>query len=125
MLEYGAYVPGRRFINIACCEEKGLTMISPEFNFDEFIKAVEDEDRVNIVRIAESEYREAEMRVVARGYGKGYVNSVRGFLFFMHEGMKPAGVDEADWQMFRRVCEKLVAKKTFPPGVLKMFDSKE
>ena len=100
-------------------------MISSEFNFAEFINSIEDKDRIDILRLAESEGKEAEKISQIKGYGQDYVEGVREFLHFMRYGQKPFGIEDKHFQMFRSVCEKLVAKKQLLPDVLKLFDSNE
>ena len=100
-------------------------MISLTFNFIEFIDTVKDTDRLDIQRLAESEATEAEKIAQIKGYGQNYAEVVRGFLYFMRYGQKPGGIEDEHFQMFRDVCEKLVAKKQLLPEVLKMFDSNE
>jgi len=100
-------------------------MISSEFNFAEFINSIEDKDRTDILRLAESEGKEAEKISQIKGYGQDYVEGVREFLHFMRYGQKPFGIEDKHFEMFRSVCEKLVAKKQLLPEVLKLFDSNE
>ena len=100
-------------------------MISPEFDFLEFISAVKNKDRLDIHRLADSEATEAEKISEIKGYGQNYVEAVRGFVYFMRHCQKPDGIKDEYFQMFRSVCEKLVAKKQLLPDVLKMFDSFE
>ena len=100
-------------------------MISLEFNFTEFINAVKDKDKPDILRLTESEATEAEKISQIKGYGQNYVEAVREFLYFIRYGQKPDGLEEEYFQKFRTVCENLVAKKQLLPEVLKLFDSNE
>ena len=100
-------------------------MISFEFNFKEFINAVKDKDKSDILRLAESEATEAEKNSQIKGYGQNYVEAVREFLYFIRYGQKPVGLEEEYFHMFRIVCENLVAKKQLLPKILKLFDSIE
>ena len=100
-------------------------MISQEFDILEFISAVKDRDILDILRIAESEATEAEKISEMKGYGQNYVEAVRGFIYFMRYRQKPVGIKEEYFQVFRSVCEKLVAKEQLLPDVLKIFDSFE
>jgi hypothetical protein len=97
-------------------------MISTELNFAEFISAVKDKDKSDILRLAESEAIEAEKISQIKGYGQDYVEAVREFLYFIRYGQNPIELERKYFQMFRPVCENLVAKKQLLPDVLKMFD---
>ena len=98
-------------------------MISSEFNFSEFISAINDEDKQEILRLSESEAYNAEKISELKGYGQDYVDALRGFIYFLRYHQKPFGINEEHFQMFRSVCDKLVAKKQLPPEMLKMFDN--
>jgi len=98
-------------------------MISSEFNFAEFMKAVEGRDLHDVLRLAESEATEAEKVAEVKGYGEDYTDAVRGFVYLMRYGQKPVGIEEKRFQAFRSVCEKLVAKKQLLPHILGLFDS--
>lgn len=100
-------------------------MISPEFNITDFIKSVKNKNKYDIIRLAESEVKEAEKISEIKGYGQNYVEDLREFDYFMKHGQKPPAINEEHFKMFRSVCEKLVAKKQLPPDVLKIFDSIE
>jgi hypothetical protein len=98
-------------------------VISPEFNFLEFIRVVKDKDKPDILRLAESEATEAEKVSEIKGYGQNYTEGVRGFIYLIRYCQKPDGIKEEYLQMSRSVCEKLVARKQLLPEVLKIFDS--
>jgi hypothetical protein len=100
-------------------------MISEEFNFLEFISALKDRDKIDILRLAESEEIEAEKISEEKGYGQDYVEAVSGFVYFMRYNQKPDELQDEHFQMFRIVCENLVAKKQLLPEVLNMFESSE
>jgi hypothetical protein len=100
-------------------------VISLEFNFLEFISAIKDRDKHDILRLAESEATEAEKISEIKGYGQNYVEAVREFIYFLRYSQKPDGIKEEHFQMFQSVCEKLVAKKQLLPDVMKMFDPNE
>jgi hypothetical protein len=103
---------------------KGPVMISPEFNFAKFIHTVEDKHREEILKLTNYELIEAENAIKKRGYGQEYIRALKGLLFFIGPGgIKPSGVDEDDFQLFRPICEKLVAKKQSKPSILKAFES--
>jgi hypothetical protein len=115
-------------------------MISPSLNKSEFIKAVQDKERQEIIRIATEEVMAVERLPLGRKPKVGdrpmeaqawenrkwaigeYNKFVRAFLFFMRNPViRPAGIDDWDFQLFRPVCEKLVQKKQLSPQVLDLF----
>ncbi len=96
-------------------------MISPEFNFSEFIDAVKNRDKHIILGLAESEAKEAEKNAEIKGFGQGYLDAVTGLIYFLRYQQKPFGVEEDYFEMFQPVCEKLAAKKQISSDVLKMF----
>jgi len=100
-------------------------VISYELNFLEFIGAVKNRDKPDILRLAESEALEAEKISEIKGYGQDYAEMVSDFIYFLRYGQKPDGIDEEHFQMFHSVCENLIAKKQLLPEVLKLFDSNE
>ena len=100
-------------------------MISSEFNFSEFISAINDEDKQEILRLSESEAFDAEKISEVKGYGQDYVDALRGFIYFLRYHQKPFGINEEHFQMFWSVFDKLVAKKQLPSEMLKMFDNYE
>ena len=100
-------------------------MISPEFDFAEFVNAIEDGDLHDILRLSESEATEAQKVAEIKGYGQDYVDAVRAFVYLLRYGQKPVGIDEERFQTCRSICEKLVAKKQLLPHILGLFDSDE
>ena len=96
-------------------------MISPEFNFSEFINTVKNKDKQVICGLAESEAREAEKISEIKGYGHDYVDAVTIFIYFLMYQQKPFGINEEHFEMFKQVCEKLVEKKQLSSDVMKMF----
>ena len=75
--------------------------------------------------MAESEAKEAEKISEVKGYGQNYFDALKGFIYFMRYKQKPYRIKEENFQMFRSVCENLVAKKQLLPDILKVFDSQE
>ena len=100
-------------------------MISIELNLSEFIEAVKDREKLVILNLAESEAKEAEKISEVKGYGQDYVDALMGFIYFLRYHQRPYKIEEEHFQMFRSVCEKLVAKKQLSSDVLKIFESQE
>ena len=91
--------------------------------FRTFLDGVRDKDFQTIIHAAESEHGGYSTRERRRGHDQrtAYRALMSGFLHFMRFGMKPAGVEDADFQMFRPVCESLVARGELKPEVLELF----
>ncbi len=100
-------------------------MISIELDFSEFIEKIENKDKHIIICMAESEAKEAEKIYEMTGCGQDYVYAVMGLIYFLRYSQKPYGIKEEHLQLFRVVCENLVAKKQLSSDALKMLDSKE
>jgi len=107
-------------------------MISSRYRINEFIEVVKDKNFIEIVRLGEQEVTFAERRmapnvkgcVKARQEGGHYVAVLKGFLFFMKNGIKPYGVHDEDFQLFRPICENLVHKKQFKSSIMDFFNQK-
>jgi hypothetical protein len=97
-------------------------MISEEFDFAELIHALQDKDKEDILRLAEFEAIESEKICEEKGYGYDYVDAVSGLIYFLRFGQKPDSITNEQFQIFRNICEKLVAKNQLSPDVLTMFD---
>ncbi len=100
-------------------------MISEDLNFSELISAIQEKDKYEILRLAQSEATEAEKICEEKGYGQDYVEAVSGLIYFLRFGQKPDDITDEQFQLFRCVCEKLIAKKQLSPDVSTMFDSCE
>ena len=104
-------------------------MISPSYNFKEFLDAMIGKDYVEIVVAANQECDAAERRSYsvrgaprAREMGSTqYAASLKAFIFFMQSGIQPSSADNWEFAMYRPICEALVEKKQFKPTVLEMF----
>ena len=100
-------------------------MISPELKITDFISAVKDKNKYDIIRLTESEAKEAEKISELKGYGQNYVEDLRAFDYLMRYKQKPPLSNEKHFNIFRSICEKLVAKKQLSENMLKMFDPVE
>ncbi|MBN2590713.1 MAG: hypothetical protein JXA96_12690 [Sedimentisphaerales bacterium] len=100
-------------------------MISLNLNFFEFINAVKDRDKHIILSLAESEAKEAEKISELTGTGDDYINAILELIYFLRYSQKPGGIKEKYLNLYRVVCENLVAKKQLSPDVLKMLEPQE
>ncbi len=100
-------------------------MISPEFDFAEFVNAMQDGDLHDILRLSESEATEAQKVSELKGYGQDYADAVRAFVHLIRYGQKPVGIDEERFQTCRPVCERLVDRQQLLPHILGLFDARE
>jgi hypothetical protein len=53
-----------------------------------------------------------------------YVNRIGAFLFWMRYGKRPAGASEDDFQLYRIIAERLVAKGQFKATILDDFNDR-
>jgi hypothetical protein len=105
-------------------------MISPSYNIDEFIERIKDMDWHDMVpevcREGEQARRRSEKgKAAAEAVRQGslkYAALLGGFAFFLQNSSKPAGLTDAEFQLFRPVCEKLVQKGQLKPEALELFD---
>jgi hypothetical protein len=111
--------------------ERGKTgMISPKFDFDEFVRVVRDRDYREILGVTQEENRETARRIAggvrgapaARKAGAGeYKNLLGGLIFLLVENRKPSSVYDWDLQRMRPILENLVRKGELGPEVLRVF----
>jgi hypothetical protein len=95
-------------------------MISSSYNFSGFFEALDAEDRdyLDIIYLAEQEATEVERMLynpksltkIPFHEVENYAKTVKNFISFMRYGVKPVGVDNADFDLFRSVCMKLAEK---------------
>jgi hypothetical protein len=104
-------------------------VISSSYDFKQFLDSIKDKNYDEIIHLAEQEiyYLEPLLARVKgsverrrRGGGK-YVAQLEQFLFFMKNGIKPGGVSDEDFLLFRPVCENLVRRGIFKPTILDFF----
>jgi hypothetical protein len=104
-------------------------MISPTYDFQQFLDAMVGKDYHEILVKAEQECAAAERRSYGvRGAPRQrqmgstiYARDIKAFLYFMRYGSKPAGVAEWDFKAYKPVCEALVKSGQFKPTVLDQF----
>ncbi|HPM78889.1 MAG TPA: hypothetical protein PK961_17505 [bacterium] len=100
------------------------------YNFYEFVDSLMDLDRLEIINKAEWEGKNADRlsynvkgAVQRREDGiVEYSRKIGGLIFFLRNEIKPASMEEDDFQALRPLCEKLVEKKQLSKDVLDMFE---
>ena len=99
------------------------------YNFEAFIRSVEDLHRREMMAeaVAEGDRVEASSygvpgAVQAREAGSlRYIERIGQFAFWLGHGQKPAGVSPEDWSLYKRVTEKLVEKKELDPSIMEWW----
>ena len=110
------------------------TMISPAFRIEEFLAAMMEpwgKSYGEILRAARAEVAEAERRsargvpgsVKARARGsERYAEQLRGLIFLLSTGHRPANLEDWEVQAFRPVIQELVKWGRMKPEVMQVFD---
>ena len=88
------------------------------YDTNKFLDSILDKGFPEIIDLTD---RELGNVAKSRPGSAKYVDVLKGFLFFMKQGIKPMGVEDADFAKFRSICEKLVAKGQFTPNILDYF----
>jgi len=110
--------------------EKCYTDEMRPYDFDEFLKQIEDLSLHEMILAAN-----ARCAALERGsYGiRGAVkrrelgstklaDKIKGLLFWLQNGMKPAGLSDSDFRLLRPICVKLIEKKQLKEEALELFD---
>jgi hypothetical protein len=91
--------------------DRGGKMISSSCDFKEFAETIMDDDRINILYMAEREATDAERqsyriktsRTDREKCGKQYADTLKCFLSFMRYGIKSASVSDDDYKLFQAI----------------------
>jgi len=95
-------------------------MISPSFNFEQFVESVQDKDFHDIIDLAENEATVA-WRTVYRKHGsidqgttksRDYQNKLLGLIDYIRHSVKPTSFCEQDLQLFDRVWQNIEKKRS-------------
>jgi len=105
-------------------------MIVRPYDISTFIVQVQDKDKGEIIYMARREVAEVRKRsfsvkgaVKARKQGSiEYAELLKGLIFFLSSEMKPLGVSDWDFRLFRPLCEKLVKKGQLKSETLELFE---
>ena len=99
------------------------------YNFEKFIERIKDKDYLEILRLALQEVNYIEPRLYRvrgaperrkRGGGE-YVKRLKEFIFFMRFFIKPSGINDRVFQLYRPICENLVKKNQIKSKILDFF----
>ncbi len=101
------------------------------YNFETFLEQVKGEDCAEIKRLAAIELGSVEQDVkntkppTERKYhiGNLYAKQITEFLFYMHNGTKPATVEEEDFELYKIVVSQLVGKRIYKQSALDIFNA--
>lgn len=104
-------------------------MISGSYDFGKFMERVKDKDYLEILRLAiqEADYLEPLLYRVRGAVkrremgGCEYVARLKEFIFFMRFGIKPSGVPDWAFRLYRPICENLISKGQLKPSILDLF----
>jgi hypothetical protein len=99
------------------------------FDIAKFIEKIKDMDYAQILVEAQQEVYRAESgtsgikgAVKKREAGAlEYAAEVKGLIFFLSSGIKPAGVSNHIFYSFKPIVQNLVNKKQFKPDALEVF----
>ena len=103
-----------------------------QYDFQAFLSSISD---LNYAEMIQEVRREgtAVQRALSPGRGtkgidkqynykaKKYEQLLRGFVFFLERGIKPAEVSDLDFRSFRQAIEKLVEKGQLKSTILNLF----
>ena len=107
-------------------------MSMQQYDFRTFLSSISDLDYPKMIQEARQEGRRVQ-RALSPGRGiKGidkqykykaqkYEELLRGFVFFLQSGIKPAGISDWDFRSFRPAIEKLVEKGQLKSTILSLF----
>lgn len=103
------------------------------YDFDKFLEEIKDLDWHTIIPLAETKCISLERgsygvkgAVKRRELGSTeLVEKIKGLLFWLQNGMKPAGLSETDFQKLRPLCLNLIEKKQLKPEAIKIFELSE
>ncbi|MCX5634029.1 MAG: hypothetical protein NTW93_10215 [Phycisphaerae bacterium] len=105
----------------------------PIYDFYDFIHRMSELDYENILEQAVYEGSKVDRSLYkvkgcverCKMGGAEYVRQIGGFVFFMRNGQKPAGVSDEDFQMYYPVVKSLVDKGQLKSDILTMFSMKD
>jgi len=99
-------------------------MLTTRQLFERFTQSAKGRNVGEVIQLAEGErypYAVVGKTMEARRPKVEYEALLGGLLFFLRAGMQPVGVDVADFQLYRPLCEDLVRNGHVAPDVLGMF----
>jgi len=105
----------------------GERVISESYSIGEFVTKIQDLNYSEIRDFTQQEMREA-LSQVKEAYcpANRYLRQLKSFNWFLsqgcHGGVKPHGVSDEIFYLYRPVCKQLVEKGELEPEVLAMFE---
>ena len=104
-----------------------------DYNFKDFLQAVQNDDLFEVVKKAEEACYWAEAQsyrvkgaVKRRQMGSiKFAEQLKGLLFFLKNGIEPMGLSNHDFLAIRPLAEKLVAKGQLKPEILHLFETRD
>ena len=96
-------------------------MISETLDLGRFLETIRDKDYRDIMYLVEQEateterfsYRQNKRDACQAQPFSSYARTLKDFLFFMRYGVRPAGLTDADFQLFQSVSEDVERKRPF------------
>ena len=96
-------------------------MISESLDLGDFVETIRGKDYREIMYLAEQEATDAERLFYRKRTSddfedktvSSYARVLKDFLFFMRYGVRPAGLTEEDFQLFRSVCKDVERRSPF------------
>jgi hypothetical protein len=97
-------------------EKKGISMISATCDFKEFVESIKDKGYMEVIRLANQEATEAwrcshhmteEIDSAQQQNLTSYETILKGFIDFLRYGVKPAGLNDKDLELFLSACRSL------------------
>jgi hypothetical protein len=109
-------------------------MISHNYCFNNFVTHVKEKEIGEILSLAHQECYEAERKMSGgtRGAPKArqegcpkYVSLLKGLIFFLGNAVKPSGIADWEFQMYKPIVENLVMKEVMKADLwLSFFNDK-
>lgn len=101
-----------------------------DYSFSNFIEEVKDMDLLDILEVAERRCQHLESiswstrgAVENRIQGSSaLIYKIKYLLFWLRNGIRPAGISDDDFNLLRKICANLVKKKQLKPESLKVFE---
>ncbi len=102
-------------------------------SFDEYLSRVKDAGFAKMALQTKREAKAAEETLQRQSRGKqqpeygvaAFVSALKGMAFWLHSGMKPAGMDDEEFAKLKPICERFVSEGVFKSEALAVFGKTE
>ncbi len=99
------------------------------YDFSKFLDEIKDLDLYEMIKMASERCRILEeasfgVKGAVKRRQEGsveFIANIKELLFWLGNGIKPAGLSDVEFQKFRPLCMNLIAKKQFKPEALVVF----